>query len=80
MSLSAILVAEFMLDLRRLNDARIEATQVTLPSLQFSNVLQHVHRSLLVELATPESTNAENLDNDYDNPPGSVNDIQPAKW
>lgn len=77
-------MAEYTLDLRRVNSARIEASQVTLPTLQFSNALQHVRRSLLVELATPENTNTEDLeggeDDDHDNISGSVYDIQPADW
>lgn len=53
-SLSALLVADFTLDLRRQNSARIETSNMTLPALQFSNVLQRVHQSFLVELATRE--------------------------
>lgn len=52
-SLSSILVANFTLDLRQLNSAKIEASNLSLPSLRFSNVLQHVHQSIVVELANP---------------------------
>lgn len=88
LSLSAILVADFTLDLRRFNNARIEASQVSLPTLQLSNVLQRTHRSLLVEFATPEDINTTNLEgnvdcvNDHDSP-GSESDSagngQPAQ-
>lgn len=55
--LSAILVADLTLDLRHFNSARIEASQMSLPPLKFSNVLHHIHRSFLVEMATPEEYN-----------------------
>lgn len=84
-SLSAILVADFTLNLRRVNSAKIEASQVTLPTIHFSNVLQHFNQSLLVELATPESTSADNMeesDEDYDRQipqaSESPDEIQPA--
>lgn len=60
-SLSCILVADFTLELRHLNSAKIEATYKSLSTVQFSNAIQHVHQSFLVELATPEDTSAVNV-------------------
>lgn len=52
--LSVILVCDFTLDLRRRNVAVVEANGMTLPTLHFQSILQHVHQSLLVEMGTPE--------------------------
>lgn len=80
-SLSTILVANFILDLRQLNSAKIEASNASLPSLHFSSVLQHVHQSIVVELATPGDINALDLEGSAShNTPGSnMDDIQPTQ-
>lgn len=65
-ALSATLLADFTLDLRRLNSAKIEASQLSLPPLQLSNVLQRVHQSILVEMATPDEREVEEEAGDYD--------------
>lgn len=49
-SLSSILVTGFTLDLRQRNSEEIEAKNITLPTLQIQTVLQHVDRSIIVEL------------------------------
>lgn len=84
-SLSSILVADFTLDLRRINSDKIEASITSLPTLQFSNVLQHVHQSLRVELASFEDTHVtvtdiESGDHDsvgFDMPMPAPDNIQP---
>lgn len=45
------------MDLRRQNEAGVD--HITLPTLQFQSVLQHVHQSFLVELGTPEDVDTE---------------------
>lgn len=78
--LSATLVADFTLDLRLLNSAKIEGSQLSLPTLRFSNVLQHVHQSFIVEMATPEERYVEAGDDDCDDDlPGLTDVIQPTK-
>lgn len=80
--LSAALVANFTLDLRRLNSTKIQASQVSLPPLQFTNVLQRVHQSFLVEMATPEVSigEEENEYSDHDDFPETLDfDIQPIE-
>lgn len=53
-ALSAVLVADFTLDLRRNNSARIDASQISLTSFQFSNVLRRVpHQPFPVGVAIP---------------------------
>lgn len=63
-ALSCILVANFTLDLRQLNAAKIEASNLSLPTLHFSNVLQHVHQSIVVELAEPERQVTDDIEHD----------------
>lgn len=55
-NLAGALVANFTLDLRRLNSAK--ASNITLPTLQSSNVLQRAYQSLLVEMAIPKEGSA----------------------
>lgn len=76
--LSATLVADFTLDLRRLNSSKIESSQMSLPSLQLSNVLQHVEQSFLVEMSTPEERSVEEgvRDNNSGHLTESTGDIQ----
>lgn len=83
-SLSSILVADFTLDLRHVNSHKIEANITSLPTLQFSNVLQRVHQSIRVELASLEDidvtvTDIESSDHDNVgfNMPVPVNGILP---
>lgn len=57
--LSSVLVADFTLDLRRFNAARIDASNISLPTLRFTNALQHTHQSILMEMATPEERSTE---------------------
>lgn len=52
-SLSAILVADFTLDLRLRNFSSIEIINVEVPAFRFRNLLQHIHQSFLVEMRTP---------------------------
>lgn len=78
LSLSSILVADFTIDLRSLNSPEIEARNVSLPPLQFSNVLQRVHQTIMVELSTPENINVEG-DGDYEPESMEDSDIQPAR-
>lgn len=42
------------------------ASNISLPSLQFQSVLQHVHQSVLVEMGAPEHINVEEGDIDRD--------------
>lgn len=74
-------MADFTLNLRNLNSAKIEAHIASLPPLQFSNILQHVHQSITIELATPGPENI-NMEGDHGNPGfESMEDsgIQPAQ-
>lgn len=66
--LSAILIADFTLELREHNSAKIEETNITLPTLHFRSIVQHVHQSFLVEVGTPEDT-------EFDTGTGDGNDI-----
>lgn len=59
-------MADFTLDLRCRNSKKIQASSISLPSLQIQSVLQHVHQSFTVELATPEDTSADDGSSDYD--------------
>lgn len=66
--LSSVLVADFTLDLRRFNAARIDASNISLPTLRFTNALQHTHQSILKEMATPEDRSAEDEGEGYATP------------
>lgn len=74
-ALSSILVTDFILDLRSLNSAKIETSNASLPSLYLSNVLQHVHQSIIVELSTPENVDVEG-NKDHDNPGSESVEVQ----
>lgn len=74
-AISALLVTDLTLDLRRQNSAGIEASAITIPALQFSNVLHRVHQSFIAELATPEEQNRGEYGED-DNGSGFMGEIQ----
>lgn len=80
-SLSAILVADFTLELRRRNSTTIETANITLSILGLQTVLRNVHQSLLVEMGTPEDIfpDEESDYNDEDDDiASSINDGEAA--
>lgn len=63
-SLSAILLADFTLELRQKNSTAIQAINNTLPTIHFQSVMDHIHQSILVEMGTPENTDTREGDDE----------------
>lgn len=58
-SLSSILVSEFTLELRQNNSVEIATNDISLPPIRsVSDMLQHIHQSIIVELGNPVTTTA----------------------
>lgn len=76
-SLSAILLADFTMDLRQRNSAAIRAANITLPTIQIQNVANYIHRSILVEMGNNE-TPVQNgsVEGDGDISIGSIPDVE----
>lgn len=65
LSLAAIIVSDFFLDLRQCNSAAIGTSAIaTLPTIQFQNISQRVHESIIAELRTPMFLEEEFADKD----------------
>lgn len=72
-SLSAILISEFTLDLRRQNFTRTNITStamdITLPRFHsFGGVLQHVHQSFMTEMRDVENITTNDSDITLESP------------
>lgn len=53
------MVTDFTLELRQRNSALIGASNMSLPKLQFSSILQHVHGTLTVEMGDHDGMSLE---------------------
>lgn len=76
-NLAGVLVTYSTLNLRRLNSAKIETSNIVLPTLRSSNALRSGYQNRLVEMVTPEEENAINdrRGHNQNDIPGAVGDL-----
>lgn len=71
-SLSAILIADFTLDLRQKNSAAIQAANITLPTIQIQSVANYIHQSILVEMGDHDIPIHARVEDDSNVPTASL--------